>query len=72
MRLVLDEPKDTDESVEVDGLTYLIDKDLLTQSGEVKVDYVDNGWQQGFNLSSQNPLGGGASCSTDGCSGSCG
>ena len=73
MRLVLDEPKDSDESVEVDGLTYLIDKDLFTQSGEVKVDYVDNGWQQGFTLSSQNPLGGGAaSCSTEGCSGSCG
>jgi iron-sulfur cluster assembly protein len=60
--LVLDEPKDSDDSFEFEGLTYLIDKDLVEQSGGVKVDYVDNGWQQGFVLSSTNPLGGGASC----------
>ena len=62
MRLVLDEPKDNDEKFEVDGLTYLIDKDLGVQSGAVKVDYVDNGWQAGFVLSAANPLGGGGSC----------
>ena len=60
--MVLDEPKDTDETFEVDGLNYLIDKQLGEQSGGVKVDYVDNGWQQGFVLSSTNPLGGGADC----------
>nr|WP_052515195.1 hypothetical protein [Dethiosulfatarculus sandiegensis] len=62
MRLVLDEPKDADEKYEVDGLTYLIDKDLMEKSGNVKVDFVDNGWQQGFVLSSDNPLGGGNTC----------
>ncbi len=67
MRLVLDEPKDTDENFEVDGLTYLLDKDLSGKSGGVKVDYVDNGWQQGFVLSSTNPLGDGSS----GCGTSC-
>lgn len=64
MRLVLDEPKDNDEKFEVDGLTYLIDKGLGEQSGTVKVDYVDNGWQAGFVLSAANPLGGGGSCGT--------
>jgi hypothetical protein len=43
----------------VDGLTYLIDKELSVQSGAVKVDFIDNGWQQGFVLSAANPLGGG-------------
>ena len=63
--MVLDEPKDTDDNYEVDGLTYLLDKDLSTQSGGVKVDYVDNGWQQGFVISSTNPLGdGGGGCGT--------
>ena len=52
----------------MDGLNYLIDKELGEQSGGVKVDYVDNGWQQGFVLSSTNPLGGGAGAS---CGGSC-
>lgn len=68
MRLVLDEPKDNDEKTEVDGLTYLIDKDLSTQSGTVKVDYIDNGWQQGFVLSATNPLGGGGGSCGSGCS----
>jgi len=66
--LVLDEPKDDDESFEVDGLTYLINKELSTQSGDVKVDYVDNGWQQGFSVTSANPVGGGASACGSGCS----
>lgn len=72
LRLVLDEQKDGDQSHQVDGLTYLIAHDLADQSGTVKVDYVDNGWQQGFVLTSANPLagGGGDSC---GCgSGGCG
>jgi iron-sulfur cluster assembly protein len=70
--LVLDEPKDTDESYQYDGLTYVIDKDLSTQSGDVKVDYMDNGWQQGFMLSSTVPLAGaGGSCGSSGGSCSC-
>ncbi len=67
--MVLDEPKDTDEKFELDGLTYLIDKELSQKSGDVAVDYVDNGWQQGFSLSAQNPLGGGGgSCGSGSCS----
>jgi iron-sulfur cluster assembly accessory protein len=64
LRLVLDEQKDGDQSHQVDGLTYLIAHDLADQSGTVKVDYVDNGWQQGFVLTSANPLAGsgGDSC----------
>lgn len=69
LRLVLDEAKDTDGSVAVDGLTYLIDKDLSLQCGQVRVDYVDNGHQQGFALSAANPLpGAGEGCS---CGSSC-
>lgn len=74
LRLVLDEKKDGDHSHEVDGLTYLIAQDLAEQSGPVKVDYVDNGWQQGFVLTSANPLagGGGDSCGCGTSGGSCG
>ena len=66
--MVLDEPKDSDESYQVDGLSYLIDKDLSVRSGDVKVDFVDNGWQQGFAISSANPMGGGATCGSGSCS----
>lgn len=71
MRLVLDEPKDSDDQIEFEGMTYLIDQQLHQQIGDAKVDFVDNGWQQGFVLSTSNPLpGSGASCSM-GSGGSC-
>ena len=62
--MVLDEPKDEDDKYEVEGLTYLVDKELGTKAGAIKVDYIDNGWQQGFSLSAANPLSepGGMSC----------
>jgi len=70
--LVLDEPKENDDKYEIDGLTYLIDKDLASTSGKVTVDFVDNGWQQGFTVNAEKPLAGdGASCSTSGCGSSC-
>ena len=69
--MVLDEPKENDDKYEVDGLTYLIDKDLAQTSGKVTVDFIDNGWQQGFTVNSENPVGGGASCSSSGCGDSC-
>lgn len=68
--MVLDEPKDNDETFTIDGLTYLIDKDLHGQSGDIKVDFVDNGWQQGFSIQSAKPIvdpsGGG--CGSTSCS----
>lgn len=71
MRLVLDEPKENDDKYEIDGLTYLIDKDLAATSGKVTVDFVDNGWQQGFSVNSEHALASGESCSTSGCGSSC-
>jgi iron-sulfur cluster assembly protein len=68
LRLVLDEPKDDDDSYEVEGLTYLINKDLSTQSGAVKVDFIDNGWQQGFSVTSEKPLFSGESACGTSCS----
>lgn len=67
--MVLDEPKDNDAQVEIEGLTYLIDKGLSERAGTVKVDFVDNGWQQGFTLASEKPLSSGAmSCGDGSCS----
>ncbi|MCB2185701.1 MAG: IscA/HesB family protein [Deltaproteobacteria bacterium] len=67
LRLVLDEAKANDETFDVDGLTYLIDKDLSQTTGAVKVDFVDNGREKGFVLSSANPLNGGGSCGGGSC-----
>ncbi len=68
LRLSLDEANDGDESVQVAGLTYIIDKQLSQITGDVTVDYVDDGMRQGFMLTSAQALpGAGGGCGS-GCS----
>lgn len=74
--LALDEAKETDASAEREGVRVLIDTGLLTQCGEVRVDYTEGsgcGCKSGFSVTASIPLpnsggGCGGSCS----SGSCG
>ena len=69
--LALDEPKETDAKYEQDGLTFLVDNNLLDTCGSIKVDFIDAGMRSGFSISSTKPIGGGgcssASCSSSGC-----
>ncbi len=67
--LALDEPKESDAKYEEDGLTFLVDNNLLETCGSIKVDFMDAGMRSGFSISSTNPLGGGG-CSSEGCSSS--
>lgn len=70
--LALDEKKSEDESFEQDNLTFLVDKTLIQQCGNITVDYHDAGSRSGFSISSTNPLpGAGGGCSSGSC-GSCG
>lgn len=67
--LALDEKKETDESFDHNGLTFLVEKSVLEQCGTISVDYMDAGAQSGFTINSETPLpGAGGGCS----SGSCG
>lgn len=70
--MALDEPKDSDKAFEEDGLKFLVDEDLLEKCGTVKVDFIEAGYRSGFAITSANPLGGGGSCSSGSCGGSCG
>jgi iron-sulfur cluster assembly protein len=71
--LALDEPKNNDETYEVDGLKFLVDKELLTNCREIKIDFIDAGARSGFSISSPVPLSGGSSCASScGSGGSCG
>jgi iron-sulfur cluster assembly protein len=66
LALALDEPKDTDDSFNVSGYTFVIDKDLMTQAESIKIDMTYMGFQVESNLQ----LGGGgcgSSCSTSSC-----
>ena len=52
-------------------LKFLVDGDLLTRCGAVKVDFIEAGYRSGLSIPAANPLGGG-SCSSGSCGGSCG
>jgi len=71
--LALDEPKDSDEISEYGDVKYLIDRDLLGKTGDITIDFVVEGWNSGFTLTSQNPVS--DACSAGGscpAGGSCG
>ena len=63
--MALDEPKDDDELLKDDGITYLINKDLFDQVKPVSVDFIDSPMGSGFSISSNLVKSGGCgtSCS---------
>ncbi|CCO22567.1 HesB/YadR/YfhF-family protein (fragment) [Maridesulfovibrio hydrothermalis AM13 = DSM 14728] len=66
MALALDESKDSDESFEVEGFTFLLDKELNEQGSPFRVDLS----YTGFVIDSKMEMGAGGECGS--CSGSCG
>ncbi len=63
--MALDEPKDDDEVVKEDGVTFLINKELYDQAKPINVDFVESAMGAGFNISSSLSIGEGGcgSCS---------
>jgi iron-sulfur cluster assembly protein len=64
--LALDEPKETDEVIEVEGFSYVVDREFLERVQPITVDFVDIG----FRLSCAVEFGGG--CGSSCSSGTCG
>jgi Fe-S cluster assembly iron-binding protein IscA len=67
--MALDEPKETDEIVENDGITYMINKELYEQVKPISVDFTESAYGSGFairsSLKQASGSGGcGSSCST--------
>ena len=62
--MALDEPKDTDNSYEVNGFKFIMDKEFFEKAKPVKVDFLG----YGFSISSSIEFGPSAcgSCSTSG------
>ncbi|HPI92556.1 MAG TPA: IscA/HesB family protein [Deltaproteobacteria bacterium] len=48
----LDEANENDETFELDGHTYLVEKQLLEQAKPIKVDYITTAEGEGFIISS--------------------
>lgn len=73
MGLALDEPKENDETFDMDGLQFLVDKGLIDNCREIKIDFIDAGPRSGFSISSPVPLSGAGSCASScGSGGGCG
>ena len=64
--MALDEPKDNDEIIKDNGVTYLVEKGLYEQAKPINVDFVDAAMGPGFSITSRMSNGDscGSSCST--------
>lgn len=62
LALALDEPSDADDSFDVQGYQFIVDKELAAQAAPMRVDMS----YMGFTVHSSLELGGGGGC---GCSG---
>jgi len=54
MGLALDEPRDTDETLEVEGLSFLLDgseRDEILRRGNLRVDHRTGWWGSSFVVS---------------------
>jgi Fe-S cluster assembly iron-binding protein IscA len=60
--LALDEPKDTDERLIVDGFQYIVDKDLLAMAKPINIDFTPMGFQVTGNLNATKSAGGCGTC----------
>ncbi|MBN2126678.1 MAG: hypothetical protein JW821_20425 [Deltaproteobacteria bacterium] len=63
--MALDEPRENDEVVENNGITYLVEKQLMDQVKPISIDFVESAMGSGFSISSGLAMGGGcgSSCS---------
>ena len=60
--MALDEPKENDSVIDVDGFQYLVNNDLLEKAKPIKVDYL----QFGFKIDSGMDFGEEPGCSACG------
>ena len=70
--LALDEPKSKDSTLEQDGVTFVVDNDLMQKCGAIKIDYLSAGYRSGFNITSTIPVSTPSSCNYSCGSSSCG
>ncbi len=71
--MALDEPKDDDQRIDENDMTFVMAPDVETivkQNGGLSIDYVDDGYRKGYtvNLGSGGDCGsGGGGCGSGGC-----
>ena len=66
--MALDEPKETDDVIEIDGFKYVVDKEFIKDAAPIKVDFKEIG----FSITSSIELQPQSGCSSCGTSDTCG
>jgi len=64
LSLALDEPRENDDTYDVQGYSFVVERALGEQTGTIRIDMT----QYGFTVDSENPMNAGGG----GCGGSCG
>ena len=62
--MALDEPKENDEVMDNNGITYLVEKGLFDQVKPITVDFVESTMGSGFSIQSSLQTGGGCGSCT--------
>ncbi|MBT8490446.1 MAG: hypothetical protein KJN62_05305 [Deltaproteobacteria bacterium] len=64
--MALDEPQENDQTFEEDGLTFIVDRELLERVKPVTVEFIETERGAGYYVSSNLPAGAacGTSCSS--------
>jgi Fe-S cluster assembly iron-binding protein IscA len=60
--MALDESKDSDEVIEGEGFSVVVDKSLLEEMGGIKVDYRNSVFGAGFTIVPMGEFSGGCAC----------
>lgn len=72
LALALDEPKDSDDLFEVEGYSFIVDKELLAEAKPLALDFACSGFSVNSSLKLEGGGGCGGGCSCSGSGGSCG
>lgn len=70
--LALDDKKESDRSITLDNMIFLVEESLLLQTGKILIEFVEKVENPGFSISSEKQVSGGG-CASGSCgSGGCG
>jgi len=53
--LVLDEPKENDEKLDLEGVSFVVEKELLSQSGGISIDVVKGYFGEELKVTAKKP-----------------
>jgi len=56
LALALDEPNDSDHVFEYDSVKYIVDDALMIKTGEITIDFIQQGMRSGFSMTCVNSI----------------